>query len=91
MLSALLLMITERGHAESVLGALKKLDGVREAYMTHGVYDVIAKTKADTMDKLEEISRHVQKLDSVRSIQTMIVRAEKKHACMQWARIEVHA
>ena len=71
-------MITEIGHAESVLGALKKIDGVREAYMAHGVYDVITKIKADTMDKLVETSRHVQKLDSIRSTQTMIVRAEKK-------------
>ena len=75
--SALLLMITERGYAESVQGALKKIDGVREVYMAYGVYDVIAKIKAETMDKLVEISRHIQKLDSVRSTQTMIVRAYK--------------
>jgi len=68
-------MIIERGYAESVLSSLKKIDGVSEAYMAYGVYDVIAKIKADTMDKLVETNRHLQKLDSVRSTQTMIVRS----------------
>ncbi len=76
--SALLIMITERGYAESVLGALRKIDGVREVYMTYGVYDVIAKIKTDTLDKFVEISRHVQKLDCVRATRAMIVRIEKQ-------------
>jgi len=75
---AFVFMITEIGHAENVLGALKKIDGVGEAYMAYGVYDVIAEIKADTVDKLKEIvTRHVQRLDKVRSTQTMIVIAPR--------------
>ena len=34
-------------------GSTKKIDAVKESYMVYGVYDVIAKVKADTMDKLK--------------------------------------
>jgi len=47
---------------------------VKEAYMVYGVYDVVAKVEADTMDKLKEIvTWHVRRLDKVRSTLTMIV------------------
>jgi DNA-binding Lrp family transcriptional regulator len=73
------LINTEAGHMESVLETLKKIDAVEEAYMVYGVYDVVAKVKADTMDKLKEIvTWHVRRLDKVRSTLTMIVIEETK-------------
>ena len=42
--------------------------------MLYGVYDVIAKVEADTMDKLKEIvTWKVRRLDKVQSTQTMMV------------------
>ncbi len=71
---AFVLINTEIGSESVVLGALKKIDAVKEAYMVYGVYDVVAKVKADTMDKLKEIvTWHVRRLDKVRSTLTMIV------------------
>jgi DNA-binding Lrp family transcriptional regulator len=59
---------------ESVLEELRKIDAVKEAYMLYGVYDVIAKVEADTMDKLKEIvTWKVRRLDKVQSTQTMMV------------------
>jgi len=59
---------------ESVLEALKKIDAVKEADMLYGVYDVIAKVEAETMDKLKEIvTWQVRRLDKVQSTQTMMV------------------
>jgi len=47
---------------------------MQEAYMVYGVYDVVAKVEADTMDKLKEIiTWHVRRLDKVRSTLTMLV------------------
>jgi len=70
---------TETGSENEVLGALKKIDAVKEAYLVYGVYDVVAKVKADTMDKLKEIvTWHVRRLDKVRSTLTMIVIEETK-------------
>ena len=73
------LINTEADHMESVLETLKKIDAVEEAYMVYGVYDIVAKVKADTMDKLNEIvTWHVRRLDKVRSTLTMIVIEETK-------------
>jgi DNA-binding Lrp family transcriptional regulator len=40
----------------------------------YGVYDIVAKVSADTMDKLKEIvTWKIRRLDKVRSTLTMIV------------------
>ncbi len=73
------LINTEADHMESVLETLKKIDAVEEAYMVYGVYDIVAKVKADTMEKLNEIvTWHVRRLEKVRSTLTMIVIEETK-------------
>jgi DNA-binding Lrp family transcriptional regulator len=55
-----------------LMKALKKIKGVEEAYPLYGVYDIIAKTKADTMDEIKEIHSKIRKLDRVRQTLTMI-------------------
>jgi len=76
---AFVLINTEIGSESEVLGSLRKIDTVEEAYMVYGVYDVVAKIRADTMDKLKEIvTWHVRRLDKVRSTLTMIVIEETK-------------
>ena len=71
---AFVLINTEMGSESEVLEELKKIDAVKEAYMTYGVYDVVAKVGADTMEKLKEIvTWKVRKLDKVRSTLTMII------------------
>ena len=77
--TAFLLINVEMGSESEVLGALKKIDAVEEAYMVYGVYDVVAKVKANTMGKLKEIvTWHVRRLDKVRSTTTVMVIEETK-------------
>jgi len=72
--SAFVLINAEIGSEEEVLNELKKVEGVEEAYIVYGVYDVIAKIKADSMDKLKDIvTWNVRRLNKVRSTLTMIV------------------
>ena len=76
---AFVLINTEIGSENEVLAALKKIEAVDEAYMVYGVYDVVAKVKANTMDRLKEIvTWNVRRLDKVRSTLTMIVIEETK-------------
>lgn len=68
------LINAEIGSEEEVLKELKKVEGVVEAFVVYGVYDVVAKIRADTMDKLKDIvTWHVRRLNKVRSTLTMIV------------------
>ena len=71
---AFVLINTEIGSENEVLDELKKIDAVKEAYMVYGVYDVVAKVGADTMDKLKEIiTFKVRLIDKVRTTFTMIL------------------
>lgn len=71
---AFVLINTEIGAMEEVLAALKEVGGVEEAYSVYGVYDIITKIRAESMDKLKEIvTWHIRRLNRVRSTLTMIV------------------
>ena len=71
---AFVLINAEIGSEEEVLKELNKVEGVVEAFVVYGVYDVVAKIRADTMDKLKDVATwHVRLLNKVRSTLTMIV------------------
>lgn len=76
---AFVLINTEPEHTESVLQALRKSDVVKEAYMVYGVYDIVAKVKAETMANLNEIvTWRVRGLDNIRSTIALTVRDKTK-------------
>jgi Lrp/AsnC family transcriptional regulator for asnA, asnC and gidA len=68
---AYLLINSEEYHPQ-LMKALKEIKGVEEAYPLYGVYDIIVRTRADTMDKLKEAHDKIRKLDRVRQTLTMI-------------------
>jgi DNA-binding Lrp family transcriptional regulator len=50
-----------------------------EIFPVYGVYDIVAKVQADTMEKLKDIvTWKVRSLDDVRSTITMLVLEDKK-------------
>jgi DNA-binding Lrp family transcriptional regulator len=72
--SAFVLINTEIGFEDNVLTQLKKLESIKEAYVTYGVYDIVAKVESDSMNKLKDIiSQNIRRLEKVRSTLTMIV------------------
>ncbi|MBS7604771.1 MAG: Lrp/AsnC ligand binding domain-containing protein [Candidatus Bathyarchaeia archaeon] len=76
---AFVLINSEIGSEGEVLNELKKVEGVEEAYSVYGVYDIVAKVKADSMEKLKDIvTWKIRRLNKVRSTLTMIVIEEMK-------------
>ncbi len=55
-----------------LMKALMEIKGVEEAYPLYGVYDIIVRTRAETMDKLKETHDKIRKLKKVRQTLTMI-------------------
>ncbi|MBS7628605.1 Lrp/AsnC ligand binding domain-containing protein, partial [Candidatus Bathyarchaeota archaeon] len=53
--SAYVLVNAEIGFEGEVLKDIKKIPNVKEAYVVYGVYDIVAKVEAGTMDELKEI------------------------------------
>ena len=79
MAEAFILINTEIGAEEEVLKKLRGIDGVREAYMVYGVYDIIAKIEAEDLDRLKDIvTWRIRRLDRVRSTITMIIASRRK-------------
>jgi len=76
---AYVLINTEPKYMENVVETLMKIDAVEEVFPVYGVYDVVAKIKAETMEILKEIvTWKVRNLDEVRSTITMLILEEKK-------------
>jgi DNA-binding Lrp family transcriptional regulator len=74
---AFVLINVESGSEDEVLKELKAIEGVDEAYFSYGVYDLITKIKADSMDKLKElVTRRIRTLSRVRSTLTLIIMEE---------------
>jgi len=71
---AFVLINAEIGSEDEVVTELRKISNVKESYLVYGVYDIVAKVEADSMDKLKEIvTWKIRRLDKVRSTLTMIV------------------
>jgi DNA-binding Lrp family transcriptional regulator len=74
---AFVLVNVESGSEDEVLKELKAIQGVEEAYFSYGVYDIITKIRAETMEKLKELVTHqVRTLSKVRSTLTLIMMEE---------------
>ncbi|XES77263.1 MAG: Lrp/AsnC ligand binding domain-containing protein [Candidatus Bathyarchaeia archaeon] len=80
MISAIVLVNTEVGEESKVLERIKKIEGVEEAHTLWGVYDLMVKIKANSIDKLKEtIKSHLRRMDNVNALLTlMIVEATHK-------------
>ena len=71
---AFVLINVQSGSEEKVLEKLHGLAGVDEAYYSYGVYDIIAKVRADSMEGLKEmVTRNIRGVSNVVSTLTLII------------------
>jgi DNA-binding Lrp family transcriptional regulator len=71
---AFILVNVEPGAEEQALKQLKSIEGVEESYVTYGVYDLMVRVKADTMDGLKGIVTHkIRASKQIRSTLTLIM------------------
>jgi DNA-binding Lrp family transcriptional regulator len=71
---AFVLINADLGGEEELISLLKNIEHVKEVFIVYGVYDIVAKIGADTMEKVKEtITWKIRRLDKVRSTLTMIV------------------
>ena len=74
MKAAFVMINAEIGSEIELKNKLLQLPNVVEAYMVYGVYDIIAKVEAETMDRLKElVTREIRCLDKVLSILILVV------------------
>ena len=70
---AFVLINTELGREKEVLGKLRAIPAVRDAYEVYGVYDIILKVEADSRKVFKEAVAVIRRVAGVRSTFTMVV------------------
>ncbi|MEE9459079.1 MAG: Lrp/AsnC ligand binding domain-containing protein [Candidatus Bathyarchaeia archaeon] len=69
-----ILINTELGMEEDLLQELRKMENIKEAYLTYGVYDVIVKVEAENMENLKElVAFKIRRMKEVKNTLTMTV------------------
>jgi DNA-binding Lrp family transcriptional regulator len=72
--TAFVLIITDPAAMPEVLKKVKAVEGVEEAEMVYGIYDIVAKVKTETMERLKHIiAYNLRALPNVHSTQTVLV------------------
>jgi DNA-binding Lrp family transcriptional regulator len=84
MSTAYVLINSELGAEDEIIRQLWDLPGVIEVEGSYGVYDIIVKIKAPTMDNIREtLTFHLRKIEKIKSTLTLIViegQGEQKNA-----------
>jgi len=71
---AYILINVDLGTEKYILKEIKKIENVKEAHFVYGVYDIIAKVEADSIDKVKEIiTMKIRRLENIKSTLTMMV------------------
>jgi DNA-binding Lrp family transcriptional regulator len=71
---AFVLITSEVGQEEQVIIDLQAIPEVKESYVVYGVYDVIARVEAESMQSLKDVvGSRIRQLDTVRTTLTMII------------------
>jgi DNA-binding Lrp family transcriptional regulator len=74
---AFVLVNAELGHETTLADEMKVVPGVNDAYTIYGVYDILLKVEAPTMDRLKEfISTKIRRMKGVKSTLTMLIMEE---------------
>jgi len=71
--TAYVILNSEMGFENDLLEVLKDIPRVKETFILQGVYDIILKVEADTMDELKALINKIRKEEKVRSLLSMIV------------------
>ncbi len=68
------LINADLGAEDDLLKDLREIEFVTEVFIVYGVYDIVVKIEADTLEKVKEtITWKIRHLEKVRSTLTMIV------------------
>jgi DNA-binding Lrp family transcriptional regulator len=71
---AFVFITTEPDASESAFEDLSRFEEVKELYLSHGVYDIVAKVKGESLELLRElVTFRIKNLSSIKSTLTLMV------------------
>lgn len=73
-ISAVVLVNTDIGAEDKILDSVRSLEGVKEAHVLTGLYDLLLKVTASSIEKLKEIIKfQLRQLAGVTSVLTLMI------------------
>ncbi len=70
--SAFVFITTESNNSHLALENLKKIAQVKEVYVAHGAYDIVAKLSGESFEELRQIVQtHIRLLNGIKSTLTL--------------------
>ena len=69
---AFVMVNTVPNQLERILEKIKEIEGVEEAYMLYGVYDILAVIKAETAEELKGIILRIRTVNHVLNTLTLM-------------------
>ena len=72
--NAFVFITAEPDSGKSTFDDLKKVEGVKEVYLSNGAYDFVVKVSGESLDDLREIVfKQIKNLSSIKSTLTLMV------------------
>ena len=72
--SAFVFITTDADNSHIALEDLKKIDEIKEVYLAHGEYDLVAKVSGESFENLREIvHKRIRNLISIKSTLTLTI------------------
>ena len=72
MAKAYVLMNCDTGSEKEIISSLNKIDGIKEAHGTLGLYDIVVQIESDTEEKIQEIvTETIRKMPKIHSTMTL--------------------
>jgi DNA-binding Lrp family transcriptional regulator len=71
MIKAYVILNCDLGIEKEIIQSLKKIKGVREAYGTLGLYDIIVKLTSETEEGIRTIVHEIRQMPQIQSIMTL--------------------
>ena len=71
---AFVLLNVNLGTERSVVARMREIEGVKKAWQVYGVYNIIAKVEAESIEKMKGILQgKIRRLDNIRSTLSLMV------------------
>jgi DNA-binding Lrp family transcriptional regulator len=78
MVSAVMLLNTDIDAQGAVIDSLRHVEGVEEAHELYGVYDLLLKVKAQSIDELKDLAKYrIKRVSGVTSALTLMINDPK--------------
>jgi DNA-binding Lrp family transcriptional regulator len=71
MIDMYILIVCDYADAENVLSGIKNLEGIQDAYLLNGVYDIIVKISGQSFEELERINSKIKSIIGVKATLTL--------------------